>query len=168
MIVIDRENSLSHVEREKLLDRVMGPARFQKSSELLRRGRLPADGLAFVAFDGKHMIGTVRLWNVKAGDSGSSLLLGPLAVEKAYNGSGVGAGLMYAALNAAQSAGHQSVLLVGDPDYYARFGFHAAPANGLLMPGHFDRHRFLGINLGNGDALSGSTGILRATGQMTH
>ncbi|WP_404420484.1 GNAT family N-acetyltransferase [Thalassospira australica] len=168
MIVIDRENSLSHVEREKLLDRVMGPARFQKSSELLRRDRLPADGLAFVAFDGKHMIGTVRLWNVDAGDSGSALLLGPLAVEKIYNGSGVGAGLMYAALNAAQSAGHRSVLLVGDPDYYARFGFHAAPANGLLMPGHFDRHRFLGINLGNGDALSGSTGILQATGQMAH
>ncbi|WP_417811588.1 GNAT family N-acetyltransferase [Thalassospira alkalitolerans] len=168
MIVIDRESSFSHVEREKLLDRVMGPARFGKSSEALRRGRLSADGLAFVAHDGKHMIGTVRLWNVQAGNSGSALLLGPLAVEKVYNGSGVGAGLMYAALNAAQSTGHRSVLLVGDPDYYARFGFHAASANGLAMPGYFDRHRFLGINLGPEDALSGSTGILSATGQLAH
>tara|TARA_E500000318_G_scaffold102675_1_gene107160 strand:+ start:186 stop:692 length:507 start_codon:yes stop_codon:yes gene_type:complete len=168
MIIIDREGVHSHIEREKLLDRVMGQARFGKSSEILRRNRLPADGLAFVAFDDKHMIGTVRLWNVNAGNSGPALLLGPLAVEKAYNGSGVGAGLVYAALNAAQSSGHRSVLLVGDPDYYARFGFHAQPANGLLMPGHFDRHRFQAINLGNEDVLSGSQGMLRATGTMTH
>ena len=168
MITIDREGRFDHVEREKLLDRVMGPARFQKSSEILRRDRLPADGLAFVAHDGKQMIGTVRLWNVNAGDAGDALLLGPLAVDKIYSGSGVGAGLVYAALNAAQAAGHRSVLLVGDPDYYARFGFHAAPASGLLMPGHFDRHRFQAVHLGNGDSLSGSTGMLSATGAMIH
>jgi len=168
MITFDREGAYSHIEREKLLDRVMGRARFGKSSEILRRNRLPADGLAFVAFDDKHMIGTVRLWNVNAGDSGPALLLGPLAVEKAYSGSGVGAGLVYAALNAAQATGHRSVLLVGDPDYYARFGFHAASANGLLMPGHFDRHRFQAINLGNEDVLTGSQGLLYATGVMTH
>ncbi|MHC8494350.1 GNAT family N-acetyltransferase [Thalassospira sp. SM2505] len=168
MITIDREGRFDHVEREKLLDRVMGPARFQKSSEILRRDRLPADGLAFVAHDGKQLIGTVRLWNVNAGDSGSALLLGPLAVEKVYSGSGVGAGLVYAALNAAQSAGHRSVLLVGDPDYYARFGFKAAPASGLLMPGHFDRHRFQAINLGNDDVLTGAQGMLCATGAMAH
>ncbi|PKR58480.1 GNAT family N-acetyltransferase [Thalassospira lohafexi] len=168
MITIDREGQFDHVEREILLDRVMGQARFTKSSEVLRRNRRPADGLAFVAFDGNHMIGTVRLWNVDAGNGGSALLLGPLAVEKVYNGSGVGAALMYAALNAAQSAGHRSVLLVGDPDYYARFGFTADPANGLLMPGPFDRHRFLGINLGNGDTLSGSQGLLTATGATAH
>lgn len=168
MITIDREGAYAHIEREKLLDRVMGPARFGKSSEILRRNRLPADGLAFVAFEGTHMIGTVRLWNVNAGDAGDALLLGPLAVDKIYSGSGVGAGLVYAALNAAQSAGHRSVLLVGDPDYYARFGFDARPASGLLMPGHFDRHRFQAINLGNEDVLSGSSGMLRATGTMAH
>ncbi|MBC08293.1 N-acetyltransferase [Thalassospira sp.] len=168
MITIDREGAYSHIEREKLLDRVMGQARFQKSSEILRRNRLPADGLAFVAHDGKQMIGTVRLWNVNAGNAGDALLLGPLAVDKIYSGSGVGAGLVYAALNAAQAAGHRSVLLVGDPDYYARFGFHAAPASGLLMPGHFDRHRFQAIQLGNDDVLSGSTGMLTATGAMIH
>jgi predicted N-acetyltransferase YhbS len=168
MITIDREGTYSHVERELLLDRVMRSARFQKSSEILRRNRLPADGLAFVAHDGKHMIGTVRLWNVNAGNAGDALLLGPLAVEKGYSGSGVGAGLVFAALNAAQASGHRSVLLVGDPDYYARFGFHAAPASGLLMPGHFDRHRFQAINLGNEDVLGGSQGLLTATGAMIH
>ncbi len=163
MIVIDREGAYSHIDREKLLDRVMGADRFKKSSEVIRAGRRPADGLAFVAHDGKHMIGTVRLWNVDAGNGGSALMLGPLAVEKAYNGSGVGAGLMYAAINAAYDRGHRAILLVGDPKYYARFGFHAAPAAGLEMPGYFDRHHFLGLNL-NEDVLAGSSGVLRPTG----
>ncbi|PKR52937.1 GNAT family N-acetyltransferase [Thalassospira marina] len=168
MIVIDREGAYSHIEREKLLDRVMGPDRFKKSSELIRAGRLPADGLAFVAHDGKHMIGTVRLWNVDAGNAGSALMLGPLAVEKAYNGSGVGAGLMYAAINAAYDSGHRAILLVGDPQYYARFGFTAAPAAGLAMPGYFDRHRFLGLNLDE-DVLGGTSGVLSPTGRyQTH
>ncbi|MFH1805618.1 MAG: N-acetyltransferase [Pseudomonadota bacterium] len=167
MIVFDREQASHHTPREQLLDRVMGVERFKKSSELLRAGRLPADGMAFVAHDGRHLIGTVRLWHVDAGTAGPALLLGPLAVEKAYNGSGVGAGLMYAALNAAQLAGHRAVLLVGDPDYYARFGFTADPASGLLMPGHFDRHRFLGINLRD-NVLGGTSGVLQASGQKSH
>ncbi|MGB3387366.1 MAG: hypothetical protein WBA88_05225, partial [Pseudaminobacter sp.] len=35
--------------REALVDRAMGPNRRRKSSEKLRRGRLPSAGLAFVA-----------------------------------------------------------------------------------------------------------------------
>lgn len=167
MITIDREGPRDPQAREMLLDRVMGPGRFAKSSEQLRRNRHPADGLAFVARDGKHMIGTVRLWHVAAGEAGNALLLGPLAVEKAYGGSGVGAALVHAALNAAQSAGHRAVLLVGDRAYYARFGFDAAPASGLLMPGPFDRHRFLAINLGNQDNLGGAQGMLVATGHRS-
>ena len=37
--------------REALLDRAMGPGRKRKSSEKLRRGRKPSEGLAFVARD---------------------------------------------------------------------------------------------------------------------
>lgn len=51
--------------REALLDRAMGTKRKRKSSEKLRRGRLPAEGLAFVAKDKEgRLVGTVRLWNV--------------------------------------------------------------------------------------------------------
>ncbi len=37
------------IAREALLDRAMGEGRRRKSSEKLRRGRLPAEGLAFSA-----------------------------------------------------------------------------------------------------------------------
>src|SRR5919109_4482168 len=57
--------------REALLDRAMGPGRKRKSSEKLRRGRKPSEGLAFVARDvDGRVVGTVRLWNVAAGGGG--------------------------------------------------------------------------------------------------
>ena len=68
--------------REALLDRAMGQKRRKKSSEKLRRGRRPSEGLAFVARDvSGAVVGTVRLWDVRLGEGGpAALLLGPLAV----------------------------------------------------------------------------------------
>src|SRR6478735_306185 len=88
--VIDFENAGDVLAREQLLDRAMGPERTKKSSEALRRGRLPAEGLALVARDrGGHVIGTVRLWNIEAGVNAegtpiNALLLGPLAVDASF------------------------------------------------------------------------------------
>ena len=63
--LIEAETVRDVAAREALLDRAMGPGRRRKSSEKLRRGRLPADGLAFVARDADgRVVGTVRLWDV--------------------------------------------------------------------------------------------------------
>lgn len=166
---IDRENAGDVVARERLLDRVMGEARFRKSSEKLRRGRLPAEGLALVARDTDgHVIGTVRLWNIEAGVDADgnpvpALLLGPLAVDCAHEGKGIGGALMRAAITEARGRGHGAVLLVGDPEYYERFGFFAGKARHLLMPGPFERRRFLALELKDG-WLDGAAGILVASG----
>ena len=167
---IDRENAGDVVARERLLDRVMGEARFRKSSEKLRRGRLPAEGLALVARDADgHVIGTVRLWNVEAGVDADgnpvpALLLGPLAVDCAHEGKGIGGALMRAAITEARGRGHGAVLLVGDPEYYERFGFFAGKARHLLMPGPFERRRFLALELKDG-WLAGAAGMLVASGR---
>ncbi|MCO6386572.1 GNAT family N-acetyltransferase [Aliihoeflea sp. 40Bstr573] len=58
--------------RDALLDRAMGPRWKKKSSEKLRRGRLPAEGLAFVARDAAgDVVGTVRLWDVAFDGTGA-------------------------------------------------------------------------------------------------
>ncbi|MGO8506725.1 GNAT family N-acetyltransferase, partial [Rhizobium leguminosarum] len=65
---MDAENPSDVVARENLLDRVMGPDSRKKSSEKIRRNRVPAEGLALVARDrDAHVIGSVRLWNIEAG-----------------------------------------------------------------------------------------------------
>ena len=148
--------------REALLDRAMGPHRKRKSSEAIRRGRLPAEGLSFVARSlSGAVIGTVRLWHVDAGGR-AALLLGPLAVTPDAKGAGIGSALMIHAIEAAERLGHAAILLVGDAPYYERFGFEPAP-DGLAMPGPFARERFLALSL-SADALEGAAGVLRATG----
>lgn len=166
---IDAENPGDVVARENLLDLTMGPNRRRKSSEALRRGRVPAEGLALVARDPDgHVIGTVRLWNVEAGVSREgipvdALMLGPLAVDCAHEGKGIGGALMRAAIGEAKSRGHGAILLVGDAPYYERFGFFAEKARHLVMPGPFERHRFLALELKDG-WLEGAAGIMVASG----
>ncbi|MEO2039692.1 MAG: N-acetyltransferase [Martelella sp.] len=168
--VIAEEASFDVPAREALLDRAMGPMRKKKSSEKIRRNRLPADGLALVARDDAGMlIGTVRLWHVDAGIGSDgrgvpALLLGPLAVEPGLSGKGVGGALMRAAIAEAAARGHGAILLVGDPEYYARFGFCADKAELLVMPGPFERRRFLGLELKDGH-LEGAAGVLVASGR---
>ena len=148
--------------REALLAGAMGPHRKRKPSERLRAGRLPAEGLSFVARDGGKLVGTVRLWHVKAGDR-PALLLGPLAVDPKFQGLGIGSELIETALAHAEADGHDAVILVGDPEYYARFGFSDQSARGLTMPGRVDRRRLLALELIPG-ALANANGPIRATG----
>lgn len=150
--------------REALLDVAMGPGRRRKSSEKLRRGRRPSEGLAFLARDAAgSVVGTVRLWDVQAGDR-KALLLGPLAVDPSIKGSGVGSTLMRHAIDEADRLGHRAILLVGDPEYYERFGFSSAKTAGLAMPGPYERHRFLGLEIAAG-ALDHASGVLKPAGR---
>lgn len=152
--------------RNALLDRAMGPRWKKKSSEKLRRGRLPADGLALIACDaGGAITGTVRLWNVAAGGN-CALLLGPLAVDPNARSAGIGSALMRHAIGEARRLGHGAIILVGDPAYYKRFGFSAQKTGKLAMPGPYERHRLLGLELIPG-ALDGAAGTLSPTGRRT-
>lgn len=157
-------------ERNALLARAMAPDWRTKTSEKLRHGRLPAPGLSFVAKNrAGHILGTVRLWNVEAGidREGSpvpALLLGPLAVDPATKGAGIGTALMLRAIEKARRYGHGAILLVGDAAYYERFGFSAGKTATLMLPGPFERGRFLGLELVEGH-LDGVAGFVTPTGR---
>lgn len=163
MIRIRDEIAADIPAREALLDRCLGERRTAKSSERLREGRLPAQGLALTAERDGEVVGTVRLWHVEAGGV-RALMLGPLAVKPDLQGAGVGKALMREALWRAACGGHGAVILVGDAPYYARFGFDAGLTREIAMPGPVERERFLAIELRQG-ALSGARGVLVAAGQ---
>jgi predicted N-acetyltransferase YhbS len=160
-IEIRREGGSDTAGRERLLEAAFGASRFAKTSERLREGRAPADGLAFVASARGRIIGTIRLWSVTAGPDRPCLLLGPLVVAADAQGQGVGSALMRHALHEAASLGHGAVLLVGDVAYYSRFGFSAWSTGALCMPGPCERDRLLGCELIPG-ALNGARGMIAA------
>jgi putative acetyltransferase len=58
-----------------------------------------------------------------------ALGLGPLSVDPAHQGRGIGSALMHTLLGAADAMGEPVVVLLGDPALYSRFGF--VPASGL-------------------------------------
>ncbi|WP_201862402.1 GNAT family N-acetyltransferase [Microvirga soli] len=163
MITI-REETFHDVDaREALLDTCFGPARFQKTCERLREGRMPADGLSLVIDRDGEIIGTVRLWHVSAGPNRAALMLGPIAIDPSVQSLGLGGKLMREALTRAGQLGHKAVLLVGDAPYYERFGFSTEKTGSLWLPGPYERGRFLALELEAG-ALDGARGLVSATG----
>ena len=59
------------------------------------------------------------------------------------------------AIAEARRLGHRAILLVGDAPYYGRFGFSAEKTGSLAMPGPYERHRLLALELDAG-ALDGA------------
>jgi predicted N-acetyltransferase YhbS len=160
---IRAERSSDVAAREALLDVCFGEGRDARTCQRLRDGRFPADGLAFVAVVKGKLVGTLRLWHVSAGGR-AALVLGPLAVDPACQKLGIGAALMRDAIEAARKLGHSAIVLLGDAPYYARFGFAAAKAAELHLPGSFERERLLGLELTDG-ALDGAWGMIMPTGK---
>jgi predicted N-acetyltransferase YhbS len=163
MVAIRQERPADVAAREALLDVSYGPVRFTKTSERLREGRLPE--LAFVATEGRRLVGTVQLWPVSAGRDRPALLLGPLAVHPICRKRGVGSTLVQHALREAARRNHGAVLLVGDAPYYGRLGFSSAQTGALWLPGPYEQHRLLARELEPG-ALDGARGLISAAGAV--
>jgi predicted N-acetyltransferase YhbS len=132
---------------ERLVDLGFGPGRFAKTAYRLREGVAVDERLSFVAEDDAHaLLGSVRFWPVRIGQS-SCLLLGPLAVEPKLRGRGIGIGLMQRGIEEAKALDYEAIVLVGDEPYYAKVGFTRLPPGRLRFPGPVDPNRALGLGL---------------------
>ncbi|HJN04048.1 MAG TPA: N-acetyltransferase [Alphaproteobacteria bacterium] len=148
--------------REQLLDLVFGPARMQRTVYRLRDGVAPVRALSLVAlFDGAFQ-GSLRFWPVRVAGAAAPLLLGPLAVDPARRGQAIGVALVRRGLREVARCGHDLVLVVGEPHYYARFGFEPAPPFGLSLPGPVDETRFQVLVLDQSIRGSVGGGVTRA------
>ncbi|CAH1673086.1 putative N-acetyltransferase YhbS [Hyphomicrobiales bacterium] len=134
---------------ERLHERAFGPGRFARTAFRLREGVPPDPALSFTAHVGTFLVGSVKVTPVIAGGFGA-LMLGPLTVDPAFEGRGIGAALIERSIQAAREDGHDLVLLVGDAPYYARFGFKVLPPGQLVLPGPADPARFLALELVEG------------------
>lgn len=142
---------------DRILDKAFGPGRQDKVSYAYRRGVSPVDGLSFVARDEDGIVGTLRFWPVVIGTT-PALLLGPLGVAPKRQSAGIGKALMIHGHRTAKKLGHRLVLLVGDRDYYQRFGYSYASAHAISMPGE-GPSRLLTRELKPG-ALNGVSGLV--------
>lgn len=124
-----------------------GPGRFARSAYRVREGVPPVGTLCLSAVLGKRLVGGVRFTAVRVGDEESALLLGPLVVDPAKKGNGLGKALVEEGLTRARAQGFGLVLLVGDLPYYGRLGFKPVPPGQIVLPGPVDPARLLAREL---------------------
>ena len=129
---------------EHLLDRVFGVDRHGRTAYRLREGVDAVPELSFAAVESGTLVGSIQCWPVElAGDDGSvtpMILVGPVAVSPERQNVGIGRALMWKAI---EGAGDAVLMLIGDLDYYAQFGFDATRTGAWRLPGPFERDRLL-------------------------
>lgn len=89
--------------------------------------------LSLIATQGSSLLGHVlfTLGNVD-GHTDALALLGPLAVSPSHQRRGIGSVLVHEGLRRLECDGVSTVLVLGDPAYYSRFGFKAE--RGVVPP----------------------------------
>jgi putative acetyltransferase len=96
-----------------------------------RAGRAVVPELELVA-----VIGDVVAGHVMAGRGDiagqEAVAVAPLAVAPSHQGTGIGSALMTELLRRAETAGLPLIVLLGNPDYYGRFGFEPSGPLGII------------------------------------
>ena len=138
---------------EKLLDRVFGEDRHARTAYRIRAGMNWLEAMSFAALDADDMlVATIQCYPValldREGRPVPLVMVGPVAVIPERQGEGFGVGLMAAMLDAerrmtADGAPSMAQVLIGDVDYYGRWGFSAAATGGWRCPGPYEPERLL-------------------------
>lgn len=115
----------------------------------------PVETISIVAEHASGVVGHVLLSRVEG--PRQALALAPLSVDPDWQEMQVGTQLVRTALAAARAGGWKSVFVLGQPDYYCRFGFRSALADAAEVP--WQGPHFLAIELEKG-ALAGWAGPL--------
>ena len=103
-------------------------------------------------------MGHILLSKIKISEA-ESLALAPVSVLPEYQNIGVGGLLITEALKDAKELGYNSVVVLGHPEYYPKFGFKKASLWGIKAPFDVPDEAFMAIEL-SGNALSEVSGLL--------
>lgn len=146
---------------EALLDAAFGAERKRKISYRYRDGIERVADLCWVAEEAGRVVGTIRYWPIRLAE-GPALLLGPVATDPSRRAIGIGRALVFETLARAADLGWKLVFLVGDENYYRRFGFARVPVT-VVMPGE-DPSRVQWRGLGGAELPPSGGELLRADG----
>jgi predicted N-acetyltransferase YhbS len=148
---------------EEVLDRAFGPNRHARTAYRIREGMDWLPGLSLAALDADGLlVATIQCWPIGLQTKDGQVplvMVGPVAVVPERQGEGFGVGLMSAMIaedarlaahgghapSSSEAVGQTGLpqVLIGDPEYYGRWGFSAAMTGGWRCPGPYEAHRLL-------------------------
>ncbi len=130
---------------------------FPRAQEARLVQQLAIDGdlvLALVAEEDGEVAGVVvasRMRVTADAREVRAVAIAPLAVAPEWRGQGVGEALIAGAVAQLRAAGVELAFVLGEPDYYTRFGFDAATAAGFDSP--YAGGHLMGIRLNDGPCI---------------
>ncbi len=132
--------------------------------------RLRAEGAviaALVATENERVLGHILFSELPIETGGSPLraaALAPLAVAPERQRQGIGTSLVRAGLEACRENAVAAVIVLGDPDYYRRFGFSSEAARNLHAPFSGPAFMAMELVLGSLDSVAGTLRYATAFG----
>jgi len=130
--------------------------------EKLRQNRKYVSRLSLVAEYKGRVVGHILFFPIviRRGDTEKeSLALAPLSVSPEFQKMGIGGRLVEEGLTTARESGYSSVIVLGHPEYYARFGFVPARKWGITAPFDVPDDAFMALEL-QADALMHAGGVV--------
>ncbi|HNY06742.1 MAG TPA: N-acetyltransferase [Bacteroidales bacterium] len=130
--------------------------------EKLRKNQDFIKELSIVALFGGEVVGHILFFPVSI-DNGilqhRSLALAPVSVLPEFQNMGIGSQLIQVGLKKSAEAGFHSVIVLGHPDYYLKFGFKPASLFDIKAPFEIPEDVFMAKELVP-DGLSGVSGVV--------
>lgn len=143
-MIIRLETEADATRVHELQAAAFGRAQEADLAAALREGGHSIDEMCLVAEVDGRVVGHVVC---SIGDLGGVPVpgLGPIGVEPDLQHTGIGSALMHGAIGAAEARHEPMIVLLGNPDYYGRFGFIASSEVNVAPPdeswGHFFQAR---------------------------
>lgn len=145
MTVLRQETDADSAAIDALILAGFGATHHQRNIWRLRLGP-PLRQLCFVIAETEavsangNLLASIRYWPVTIAGL-PSLLLGPLAVQPALRGKGLGRQLVSHTLEQARRGAWPLCFISGEPGYYERFGFEKIAAGEIILPAPIEPER---------------------------
>ena len=167
MVTIRQEQKNDYRKTEEVVKEAFLHEEFsdKKEHELVRRIRecdafIPE--LSIVAVD-EEIVGHIMLSKIvieQDGTSVESLALAPVSVARGHQKKGIGGKLIAYALEKAKELGYGSVVVLGHPEYYPKFGFKKASEWNIKAPFEVPEEVFMVMELTE-NALESVEGVVQ-------
>ncbi|MBN2237629.1 MAG: N-acetyltransferase [Bacteroidales bacterium] len=161
-IIVRQENAADWRQIRTILTSAFETNAEAKLVEDLRKTAQFVPELALVASVNGEVCGHILFTKVQIiteSNSSESLALAPMAVLPSMQQHGIGKQLVKIGLNRAKAIGFGSVIVLGHPDYYPKFGFLPASKYSIYSPWKVPDHVFMALELQRG-SLSNVQGVV--------
>ena len=152
-IIIRKESSLDYDRISKVNDLAFVQKQEGELIVKLRMRKEYIPELSLVAEFNGNIIGHILFFPIyilSGDDKIQTLALAPMSIIPGFQNKGLGGDLIMAGMKAANELGFTSVLVLGHPKYYPKFGFKKASKWKIKAPFDVPEEAMMAIELKNG------------------